>query len=247
MITDLQSSVASVDASKEKLKALREAYTTQLEAINSRLQTLKDEKARLSDAIQTRQGVLSSIRRVPPEILQRIFMDTIQFPVSYEFRSAEKTRNWYTFGDGESPLWIIERVSKRWTAALLSIPALWSFIDIYVSNTNFNGRHTPYISRLVRQMARAQSSPLSIAIRRSTSETYTNKLELPIQLPMLLLPNAHRIQEFFLYLPITYIMGLSPLNNHLEMLTRLFIINTPFYAFGVISHCPSGYSIAAPG
>lgn len=241
MITDLEANVASINATEDKLKVVQKAYTAQLEAIDLQLRTLADERVRLSDAIRQRRFILNPVRRVPLEILQRIFMDSIQFPASWSFVEPESRREraWYTFVEEGNDLWTFELVCKRWNVAVLGDPALWSFFDIVVSDENFNDGITRYISRLVRQMTRAQLCPLSVTIRRCSSFTSD---KLPSQLPMLLLPNSYRIHELFLHLPIPLISGLSPLKKHMQALARLNIINTPFYGNGanpmVFDECP---------
>ena len=75
-------------------------------------------------------------------------------------------------------------------------------------------------------MRRAQNSPkISVCIRNPSHED--SPLDwLPKEIAVLLLPLADRIQELYLFLPLTIIPGLSLCRNHLKSLTSLVLINS---------------------
>lgn len=113
---------------------------------------LKEEERQLSDAITRHKAVLSPIRRIPPEILSHIFLQSIPLP-----NKPFVPEDW---------LWQIERVCKTWRTTILGYPHFWSFIAFHVSQYSvFNNLQAQcYVSRLKTQLSRTQQLPLSVSL-----------------------------------------------------------------------------------
>ncbi|KAF7342613.1 F-box domain-containing protein [Mycena sanguinolenta] len=84
--------------------------------LQGRLQQLEDERASLAQYHTRITGVLSPVRRMPPEILGEIFSWTL--PTIREVLGIENCP------------WVLTHVCCGWRAVALSIPSLWSLITI---------------------------------------------------------------------------------------------------------------------
>ncbi|KAJ7498163.1 hypothetical protein B0H11DRAFT_1856728, partial [Mycena galericulata] len=103
--------------------------------IRTRLDFLDDEIARLRDRLGELEGertslaryhpqitgILSPLRRMPPEILVEIFSWTLP-----SLREALH-RNKFTI---QGSPWVLTHVSRRWRAVSISTPELWSLVAL---------------------------------------------------------------------------------------------------------------------
>lgn len=113
MVAELEVTMSDLDISAGQLKAYRAACEAHLSVIDTQLDILYLELANLALALDERKAVLISVRRLPPEILQHIFMDTIDFPAPMT-RLEEGSTEWYELDEKDSTLWTIELVCHRW-------------------------------------------------------------------------------------------------------------------------------------
>lgn len=220
-IDALDMTKTAVNQSLDSLWVLRLYYQEQLATISSQFEILENQRASIEDAIQKHRQVLSPVRRLPIEILAKIFHHCVEYPAHAKPDALDGGK--YTFDTAsDSTLWVIERVCRQWRAAVIGDNTLWSFINIFITDKNFDeedggGR---YLSKLARQVSRAQRSSLSVCICRVAERTV-----LPPEVSIFLLPISHRIHEMFLYLPPSMITGLSRLRYHLASLVLLDISN----------------------
>ncbi|KAK0194884.1 hypothetical protein F5146DRAFT_263002 [Armillaria mellea] len=139
----------------------RDALMGQVTRINAQIVALTQRCEETKARIKASRKVLSVVRRLPMEILQEIFLATVDFPPRMSWSSAGQM--WSV--DSSTPiisLWDIELVSKGWRSALLSCARAWSYIVIRDASL-FDLGYSEVI-RLGRQLRRAQNHPLSIFI-----------------------------------------------------------------------------------
>ncbi|KAJ7138195.1 hypothetical protein C8R44DRAFT_341636 [Mycena epipterygia] len=108
-----ESIVKSVISTARARLALVEREIAQL---RDRMKSLKEERTSLSRHI----GIVSPLRRMPPEVLGEIFSWTL--PSVGELRQTN-------FGIADSP-WVLTYVSSHWRAVALSLPSLWSLFVV---------------------------------------------------------------------------------------------------------------------
>ncbi|KAJ7603809.1 hypothetical protein FB45DRAFT_671821, partial [Roridomyces roridus] len=90
--------------------------------LEERLEVLLRERTVLSEYRTKNVGILSPLRRVPPEILGQIFSWSL--PTDEQVKSPE-----YRPNPKDSP-WVLTWVSSRWRAIAVSTHSLWSLIYV---------------------------------------------------------------------------------------------------------------------
>ncbi|KIY73869.1 hypothetical protein CYLTODRAFT_406279 [Cylindrobasidium torrendii FP15055 ss-10] len=209
--------------------------------------TLQDIWRRRDDAlkgIQQCKQVLNPVRRLPGEVLARIFHNTVDFPMAVLLNDTPGDgQKWWELDVPPFMMWSVELVCKAWRSAALADPMLWTYINIVVP-VNASGSSTASgLSRLATQLSRTHLSPLFVSI--VTSAQYAAEIDaLPHTLIAVLLPFAQRIEELYVHLPLELIWSLAPLRYRLHSLAYLSIVNTPYqdnpirYPIDVFSECP---------
>ncbi|KAK0197978.1 hypothetical protein F5146DRAFT_871390, partial [Armillaria mellea] len=91
--------------------------------LDQKVELLRGERTRISDAIRERQRLLSPIQRLPAEILSHIFLQAIEFPIAATQTSARYL--WWKFRSAHNAPWSIAVVSRRWRQVALDFPQLW--------------------------------------------------------------------------------------------------------------------------
>ncbi|KAJ7780043.1 hypothetical protein DFH07DRAFT_793539 [Mycena maculata] len=132
-ITLIRSIVSDTDT---RLACLDE----EISRLRIRLKSLEEEHASLSSYRAQNKGILSPLRRMPAEVLGEIFSWTL--PSATEARDRDK------FSTGDSP-WVLTQISSRWRTISVSIPSLWSRIDL-------DDRENP-LAAIETQIQRAQT------------------------------------------------------------------------------------------
>ncbi|PBK92870.1 hypothetical protein ARMGADRAFT_139812 [Armillaria gallica] len=215
--------IAAVDNHVAALKELQQALSNQLALIGAELEGLSSERGKVVARIAEHKRLLSSVRRLPPEILFKIFLGTVIFPMPRT--QSQRDRYWWNFHPSKSSLWSIELVCKTWRRAVLDFPELWSSINISVNSDNFLPSEFRYVRQLARQVARTRCHPLSILICDSC-ETLASLRSLPLQLSTLLFSMQDRIQSLYLYLPAAMFDAVATLQLHLPILRKLTLLST---------------------
>ncbi len=216
--------IAAVDNHVAALKELQQALSNQLALIGAELEGLSSVRGKVVARIAEHKRLLSPVRRLPPEILLKIFLETVIFPMPRT--QSQRDRYWWNFHPSKSSLWSIELVCKTWRRAVLDFPELWSSINISLSDDNFSSSNFHYVRQLARQVARTRCHPLSILICAGTRQTSASLKSLPLQLSTLLFSTQDRIQSLYLYLPAAMFTVVATLQLHLPILRKLTLLST---------------------
>ncbi|KAK0196816.1 hypothetical protein F5146DRAFT_1013031 [Armillaria mellea] len=78
---ELRDSTSVGEAHVTALKELQQALSSQFTTIGAELEDLDSERGKVVDRIADHKRLLSPLRRLPPEILYKIFLGTIIFPM----------------------------------------------------------------------------------------------------------------------------------------------------------------------
>ncbi len=189
------------------------------------MEDLDSKREKVAARIAEHKRLLSPVRRLPPEILYKIFLGTIIFPMPRT--QSQRDRYWWDFHPSESSLWSIELVCKTWRRAVLDFPELWSSINISLSDDdNFSSSNFRYVRQLARQVARTRCHPLSILIYAGSHQTSASSESLPLQLSALLFAMQDRIQSLYLYLPAAMFTSVATLQLYMPILRKLTLLST---------------------
>ncbi len=217
--------VIAIDDHVAALKKLQQALSNQLAVIGAEIEGLDGERGKVVACIAEHKRLLSPVRCLPPEILYKIFLSTIIFPIPRT--QSQRDRYWWDFHPSESSLWTIGLVCKTWRRVVLDFPELWSSINISLSDDdNFSSSNFRYVRQLARQVARTRCHPLSILIYAGSHQTSASSKSLPLQLSALLFSMQDRIQSLYLYLPAAMFTSVATLQLYLPILRKLTLLST---------------------
>ncbi|SJL15132.1 uncharacterized protein ARMOST_18617 [Armillaria ostoyae] len=165
-----------------------------------KVDALRQERQAIRDAITQTKRLLNPVRRLPAEILLRIFHLTTVFPIPHSYSIEGDDEGW-NFYPTENMLWTIERVCKQWNKVAVSFPELWSFINVIVTNDNFgdDARGIAYTRRLGLQLDRSKNHLLSLSIWNDVHRSSFTKL--PTAIATILFSFSTRVKCLHLYLP----------------------------------------------
>ncbi|PBK95181.1 hypothetical protein ARMGADRAFT_1011065 [Armillaria gallica] len=226
MTSSYDEQIQSIDTEKSNLEAFSLSLKAQIAAVSQRMNVLRQERARITEAVRESRNLLSPVRRLPLEILNHIFLDTIDFPVArvqIVREEGEEPTEWdgdWEFMPTESSLWSITGVSKTWRSVSLSSPRLWSYVNIIITESNFKDHS--YIRQLGRQLDRSGKYPLSISICRIVKEFAPQ--DLPPQLVAILFSFSSCIRELYLYLTSSMLSQMSDMRLSLPSLEYLTLL-----------------------
>ncbi|PPQ69269.1 hypothetical protein CVT24_000075 [Panaeolus cyanescens] len=115
----------------DSLNARISTVDQDIEDLRRQLKSLESARQVLSNEANLYQGVLSAVRRLPPELVQEIFL------VAAEGESMTWPRR--PQDPGYSMPWKLGRICSYWRTVFLSLPKLWSVIniDLTVPNSSF--------------------------------------------------------------------------------------------------------------
>ncbi|SJL15145.1 uncharacterized protein ARMOST_18630 [Armillaria ostoyae] len=192
---------------------LQQMLTKIHDTVKEKAGLLHREKERVLAAINNRKRVLSPVRRLPVEILFQIFLHTIEFPVRCT-QGSDSDVLW-DFHPTDNPVWSLECVSKQWRMVAMSSPQLWSYINIILTEDNFEDQS--YARRLGEQCSRARNYPLSVSIADEDIEP----IDFPAHLAGILFTISRDIRELHLFLCSATFIEIDRLQLSLPSLERL--------------------------
>ncbi|KAJ7467779.1 hypothetical protein B0H11DRAFT_1664285, partial [Mycena galericulata] len=92
----------------------------EISSLRAQLELLEKERASLFSYHMQNKGIVSPLRRMPPEVLGEIFSWTLPSPVE----------TWSCSRFDESP-WVLTHICSRWRAISIALPSLWSQVIIH--------------------------------------------------------------------------------------------------------------------
>lgn len=222
MISSYQAELKYIDTEESNILKLSAEMRDSIALLDQKVELLRGERIRISEAISERQRLLSPIRRLPAEILSHIFLQTIEFPIKATQTGAR--RLWWKFRSAHNAPWSIAVVSRRWRQVALDFPQLWSYVNILIRDKTFTEGAYGFAQRIGEHMLRSEKHKLSVCIAndpyRATSE------ELPLALATIICSIANRIRDLHLFLPSSKFADLPSLQLSLPQLERLSLLCT---------------------
>ncbi|KAJ7654593.1 hypothetical protein DFH06DRAFT_1047328 [Mycena polygramma] len=188
----IQSAVSDVDAQSVRL--------------DEEISKLEKKRASLSIRRAQNKVILSSLRRMPAEVLAEIFLWTLP--------SITRALDLRRFDVAASP-WVLTHISSRWRAVAISTPSLWSWIIINYSSPQSS---SPYpMSFVETQIQRAQKLKIHFYCGKEFP------LRPQIQMFELLTQHSSRWEELGLGLSANMVPYLAALSDRIPSLKRLWI------------------------
>ncbi len=234
MISAYNEQMQGIELEKSNLEAFSLALKAQIVVVSQKIVALREEHARVTEAAREKRDLLSPVRRLPPEVLNHIFLNAIDFPVQrtqivYDQEADDQEADdqeadhpvelKWEFKPTGCSLWSFMEVSTQWRSVCLSSPRLWSYVNVFITDSNF--ADYSYIRQLGLQLDRSAKHPLSISICHITEESTAEAL--PPQLVTILFSFSTCIRELHLYLPWVLFCQMSHLRLSLPSLENLII------------------------
>ncbi|KAJ7498222.1 hypothetical protein B0H11DRAFT_834860 [Mycena galericulata] len=173
----------------------------EISSLRAQLELLEKGRASLSDYHMQNKGIVSPLRRMPPEVLGEIF--------SWTLLSVEEA--WSCDRFKKSP-WVLTHICSRWRSISLATPSLWSQVII-----NYHQGFVPPLAAIETQIERAHT--LTIHFFPTSNQDPGPQLE------MFELLAKHSLRWEVLCLGITRAMlpALTVLRHRVPLLRRLWI------------------------
>ncbi|KAJ7314401.1 hypothetical protein DFH08DRAFT_716765 [Mycena albidolilacea] len=144
----------------------------QMVLLQSRLGEIRKESDALAKEVLKHEGSLSPLRRLPTEILLRIFTFTLpphqRDPDNAAFTNAHPNPRMV-----ERAPWTVSAVCARWRAIAVCQPRFWAHID-YHSYYNRNNRFMNRL-RLETQLRRSGETPLNVEFGTDLDDVVTSQ------------------------------------------------------------------------
>ncbi|KAF7980862.1 hypothetical protein HWV62_36525 [Athelia sp. TMB] len=175
--------------------------------ISAALQRLLEKRTVLHNYVEAHKGIISSLRKVPNEILSEVFVHALP---TFPFKMSEN----------QIPL-LFERVCKRWKDISRSTPALWSYISLEDHGRNIGNidRDLKYISTC---LARSGEYPLSISLIGPTDfDPVTKYPENRYPALVMLAAHSERWRRLTLRVPMEAARKLEMVKGRLSLLSSL--------------------------
>ncbi|SJL02178.1 uncharacterized protein ARMOST_05504 [Armillaria ostoyae] len=222
LIAEQTHRVSALQTQVAHLESYRQDLLAQVSTVDDKISALERERERVSQAIREKKRLLSPVRRLPPEVLSLIFLETIVFPIKRTPSASES--EWWDIELAESPMWSIEQVCRQWRMVSVSFPELWSYINITITDDNFKEDGYAYVRCLTHQFSRSRLCPLSLSITDISNQSSFDKL--PPPLVTLLLSVASRVRELHLLLSAAIFSTVPAVRLALPSLTKLCLLST---------------------
>ncbi|KAK0440407.1 uncharacterized protein EV420DRAFT_1581795 [Desarmillaria tabescens] len=220
MILSYQAELKDIDSEESNLITLSMEMRDKIALLDQKVELLREERIRISEAINQRQRLLSPIRRLPTEILSRIFLQTIEYPI--KAARTDTTDMWWKFQRACSAPWLIALVSRHWREVALDFPQLWSYVNILITDKTFTEGTYGFAQRIGEHMLRSGRHKLSVCIANDPDNSTFE--ELPLPLATILCSIANRIRDLCLFLSSSIFVNLPPLRLSLPQLERLSVL-----------------------
>ncbi|KAK0458253.1 uncharacterized protein EV420DRAFT_1748207 [Desarmillaria tabescens] len=184
LVTDLRDGIQiSADVHADSIKQTLDAllpklceYDAKIEALEETLAYLKKGRADLAHSISVYKACLAPIRRLPVELLCKIFSEACAFvdsPIDDDARE--------TFQPPSQTPFRIASVCSYWRGVCLSVPQLWSVMFIDADDTNLL-KSTRQLLSLYQQ--RSCSKPVHVGISAKSLFKHQDNVELDTDVPM---------------------------------------------------------------
>ena len=204
----------SVSAEITLLESALSALESTIESRRGPFRALaKYELSVYTSLLATCQAVLSSVRRLPTEILQKIF--------TYFGEMERSTQKWGQYRSRHLP-WVVSHICRSWREVALDTPAIWARIPrITLRPRTRSARKVDFLRTL---LTRSGTVPLTldIAISKSRLQLKTVASEDPL-LP-LIVSHSDRIRTLLVVTnKLSDISLLSPMRSNLSSLHTLVL------------------------
>ncbi|KAL0573682.1 hypothetical protein V5O48_008279 [Marasmius crinis-equi] len=144
---------------------------TEIARLRDRLAAAESRREMLSKRGEAYRSALHPCRRLPNEILGHIFRISVDEDIDispFIRRPGPYTGFPFTFDTQRSP-WVLGQVCRRWRDLVLSLPELWTAVDLDCQKGIIEERVHPFIEhRLSLRLERAQDRSLFISWYQDT-------------------------------------------------------------------------------
>ncbi|KAJ7018396.1 hypothetical protein C8F04DRAFT_390998 [Mycena alexandri] len=152
------------------------------------------------DTIMVLYYLVSPIRRLPPQVLERIF--------SFSIVDAQ-----FDLDTSEMP-WVLTYICSSWRRVAISTPQLWRKIDISFGHWSPSSNLLHLLNLFLQ---RSSDCPIDVTVQSDVDSDSHTALEM-------LMAASHRWEDAWLDLPLALLASLGPIKGHLAQLHTLEVL-----------------------
>ena len=178
-----------------------------IDVLQLTLDQLKSHRATHLSLLESYQAIISPCRCLPPEVLTRIFMETIECPsLDHDFPRHGSL-------DVTQGPWPLSQVSRSWREIALCYPQLWSFIAVRWEDPPF-----PQVSRFETYFLRSEQVGIHVFV-------HVANVSLPFHsIFHTLLQARHRWKSAYISIPDSLLNRLLLVRDQFSTLQRLKLV-----------------------
>ncbi|KAK0435726.1 hypothetical protein EV421DRAFT_2039002 [Armillaria borealis] len=183
-----------------------------IEGARELIDKLERERCSLTAEIEDMKIVSSPVRRLPPDVLRSICLETI--PSSSDIMSP--TFRFCDSLDTRSSPWTISHVCSRWRSTVVSAPELWSSTSLVIGDTRSAESNFWNIFLFGIRIKRSESRPLTVSLRSASDVS---------QHPLLALIPVHAsaLKNLRIHVPVISLGAFSRCRGLLDCLDHLIL------------------------
>ncbi|KAF7298567.1 F-box domain-containing protein [Mycena indigotica] len=158
----LHTNTVPTDAQCDEIRAYLSPHNTKLDEMHAEMHSLRErlraiavEADELSGFVDSHQALISPMRRMPNDVLQLIFLETLPAHRNTALDASE------------GPM-LLASVCSHWRALALSMPKLWSRMHLVVHpmTTRTQKQQLALLAEMNRWLTRGSTAPLDVSAQR---------------------------------------------------------------------------------
>ncbi|KAL0570987.1 hypothetical protein V5O48_010972 [Marasmius crinis-equi] len=210
--------LGSLRAGYETISRSESTLDSEISRLEASLADLKEKKQKTGELLAVYRSVFSPLRQYPNEILGQIFgLCVEESERDYAYHDAEESRSSkyfsLTIDTGKCP-WVLGQVCRRWRGIALSLPDLWTRINVD------GGALPPEIvedhveRRVSMALERARDRPLSVSLSQDSCRERVFSM---------VCSRSSQWKDAYIFVGISGLKMLTPCRGSFPMLSTLYL------------------------
>jgi len=202
--------ITTAKVEESRLKEMVSNHSESDRLTSEAVRNLNCEIDRTRQHIVEHKAILSSIRRIPPEVLQNIFIHTLPTTTDDPIPGSKILCN-------SQLSWAVSQVCQLWRNIMLSFSVMWKDLPVVDLNKVYT-KEKPYLDFLTEMLERSHNTPIRFVILGNVKEHIANHPAIG-----LLVLHSDRWHEVRIHALLVLLPALQNIKGHLSSLQSLYL------------------------